>query len=1050
MLNGLEEKWERLQTGLGRRLFRGNTPIAYILALALVGLALAIRLLVAPVEDGFQFVAFFPAVAMAALIGGFFPGALAILASVFLVSWILFPPYWEFGIDDGSNELWSGLLFLIGGFIIAISIDALHRYRRNFEADLLVSQQTAQAMKVLLEREEESSRQLSQYAAIVQSSDDAIISKSSEGTILSWNPGAEKIFGYSAQEAIGQPVRFLLPENRQQEEQEIIARLRCGERIAHFETIRRSKSGKLLDISVTYSLLKDLQGQIIGFAKVARDITQTKDALRQLDTFFDLSRDLMCIASADGYFKRVNRAFSVILGWSEAEMLASPYLDLVHPDDVGATQGAVEQQVVRGEAVLNFESRFRHKQGGWRLLSWSSVPGKDGMMFTTARDVTEQHAQSEALRASSEKIRMILNAVGEGIYGIDCEGKITFSNPEMRFLLGWTEEELTGQVAHTLIHHTRPDGTPYPMEECSIHLTLRDGLMRHNEEDMFWRKDGSSFSVAYTSTALRSDIGELVGCIVSFRDISVRKQAQAMLAHAKERAEQADRTKSSFLASMSHEIRTPLGGMLGMLELLAMTSLDEEQMATLETARASGRGMLRIVNDILDWSKIEEGKLEIALQPTSLEQLLSEVVNTYSRVASSKSLNLWRHIDTRLTTPYLLDPLRVSQVLNNFVSNAIKFTSRGEIELRADLLEACAEGDRIHFSVRDTGIGISSEEQSRLFQTYQQANAETARMYGGTGLGLAICQRLAKMMNGETTLRSEPGRGSVFGLILCLPRADAAVRMPSNAQINEVQQRSVRPLFASEQDAPLVLVVDDHPTNRELLARQIKLLGLRSKTAEHGRAGLALWRDGRFDMIITDCHMPVMDGYEMTRSIRALEAVNARARTPIIAWTANVLSEERESCANAGMDELLVKPVNLDQLREMLNRWLGGDVIQRAPAAAIVSAPAPISSPIDYAMLDQIMTDRNEQAHLLQEFLAHVRQDRGILREQLEQGLRAQAQSTAHRMKGSCRMVGAVNLGDRCAEIELAAKNGELDSARATLGGLDAALAELTAFVAPA
>lgn len=231
----------------------------------------------------------------------------------------------------------------------------------------------------------------------------------------------------------------------------------------------------------------------------------------------------------------------------------------------------------------------------------------------------------------------------------------------------------------------------------------------------------------------------------------------------------ANRAKDSFLATMSHEIRTPLTGMLGMLELLSLTSLDGEQRETLDAAWDSGRGLLRIVSDILDWSKIEEGKLELAPRPTSIEQLLKDVVNAYSRVASAKSLMLWQHTDSRFNSAYIVDPLRLSQVLNNFVSNAIKFTQAGEIEVRAELLENLDSGDRICFSVKDTGDGIAKDVQEQLFQRYRQGSADTARMYGGTGLGLSICKRLADMMDGQVDLKSEPGHGSVFSITLTLP-----------------------------------------------------------------------------------------------------------------------------------------------------------------------------------------------------------------------------------------------------------------------------------------
>ena len=316
------------------------------------------------------------------------------------------------------------------------------------------------------------------------------------------------------------------------------------------------------------------------------------------------------------------------------------------------------------------------------------------------------------------------------------------------------------------------------------------------------------------------------------RAILERRNSERELYLAKKEAELANSAKDSFLATMSHEIRTPLTGILGMLELLSLTQLDNEQFTTLDAARGSGRSLLRIVSDILDWSKIEEGKLELSPRSTSIPQLLQEVVNTYSQVASTKSLRLWQHADTHLRSAYIVDPLRLSQVLNNFVSNAIKFTQHGEVELRAELLNQLDSGDRIRFSVKDTGIGLAKNVQDRLFQRYQQESADTARLYGGTGLGLAICRRLAEMMDGVIELKSEQGLGSIFSITLTLPVSGTPVEA-LQALHPEVELRAVKPLFSGSMEAPLVLTVDDHPTNRNLLARQVKILGLQAETAEN-------------------------------------------------------------------------------------------------------------------------------------------------------------------------------------------------------------------------
>lgn len=487
--------------------------------------------------------------------------------------------------------------------------------------------------------------------------------------------------------------------------------------------------------------------------------------------------------------------------------------------------------------------------------------------------------------------------------------------------------------------------------------------------------------------------------------------------------------------------------MLGMLELLSLTQLDSEQRTSLDAAWDSGRGLLRIVSDILDWSKIEEGKLELSPRPTSIAHLLQDVVNTYSRVASAKSLTLLQHTDARLSPAHLIDPLRLSQVLNNFVSNAIKFTQHGEVVLRAELLDQLGGGEQIRFSVKDTGIGIAKNIQERLFQRYQQESADTARMYGGTGLGLSICQRLAEMMDGVIELKSEQGLGSIFSIVLTLPVTDTPAEMMRNQRL-EVEQRAVKPLFTDSAHAPLVLAVDDHPTNRNLLARQLKTLGLRAETAENGKVALSLWRGGNFALVITDCHMPEMDGYTLTRAIRKVEADEARLRTPIIAWTANALADEAGRCDAAGMDDLLVKPADMTQLREILEKWLP------TPETDNSKAPHPqhdvhkgqVATPIDYSVLNMIVMDKTEQIQVLRDFQSHIRADYSKLLEMLEQNSHAHIEDTAHRMKGSSRIVGARHLATACEDIEKAARNGNIVVARTAKVELDKAIKQLETY----
>lgn len=592
---------------------------------------------------------------------------------------------------------------------------------------------------------------------------------------------------------------------------------------------------------------------------------------------------------------------------------------------------------------------------------------------------------------------------------------------------------------------------------AAVEQGLEEGVPYECDAEVV-RPDGSHRWVVARGEAVRDSDGNIVNMHGTVQDITQRKQAEGEIrqlnAELERRVDErtaklaaVNRAKDSFLATMSHEIRTPLTGMLGMLELLSFTPMDEDQHSTLDAAWDSGRGLLRIVSDILDWSKIEEGKLELAPCPTSIPQLLQEVVNTYSRIASAKSITLSQHSDTRLGSAHIVDPLRLSQMLNNFVSNAIKFTQHGSVEVRAELVEKRQDAERVRFSVRDTGIGIAKDAQEQLFQRYQQGSADTARMYGGTGLGLSICRRLAEMMDGAIELKSEQGLGSIFSIELKLPLAAAPVEKKQSSH-PEVKQRAVKPLFAESETAPLVLAVDDTPINRNLLARQVRMLGMRVETAENGEAALSMWRSGNFSLVITDCHMPEMDGYALTREIRRIEAEESRARTPVIAWTANALAEESGRCHAADMDDLLVKPTDMAQLRNTMVKWLSIPDSRHDSFPKREDGSQQTPAPIDHSVLSLIIADSTELGQLLQDFQSQIRDESGLLSKMLELGDLDGVGSTAHRMKGSSRMVGASYLAKACEDIELAARNGDKGAARDASIVLRGAICQVETYLA--
>ncbi len=658
---------------------------------------------------------------------------------------------------------------------------------------------------------------------------------------------------------------------------------------------------------------------------VSRDIThrmeiqeELKKQKKVLETITDNMFDLVSTVNLKGEFTFVGKSHQA-LGYQPENLLGRKGIDYVHPHDLDKIIRDREVFDKNPEGLLVIEYRCLCADGTY---VWLETVGKmlkdDGgnpvEMIYSSRIIEERRKLEQSLRLSESRFRSIVENMNDTLIIHDFEGVIEEVNHHVCKLLGYQRREMIGQHLSGFINHKNVANFKSRVSELIQNSTL-------SFDTEYVTKDGRPIPAEIKAKVVsREGRGQIqsIG-----RDITERLAFIQELEAAKEAAEAANVAKSHFLANMSHEIRTPLNGMMGMLQVLKLTDPTEEQEECLQAAEQSSRMLLQLINQVLDYSKIESEKLHIEKHTFYLSQVLQDVEMVNRAFLMQKQVALSVESADQVPKKLVGDAFRLKQVLNNLVNNAIKFTDEGNILVSVELEEPIDEESGevvLRWLVKDTGIGIEQNKLDTIFDSFAQADDSTTRKYGGTGLGLTISKSLIDMMDGSIQVESQPGEGTIFTFTckMELPTEDISYRQALGGQGNILTKDEMVAADDSK-DTLNVLVIDDDAKSQEVMSRIAQKQGWQMVQAENGIEGVEIFKQESFDLVIMDIHMPIMDGFQATSVIRQLE--NDGNRTPILALTANALAGDRDRCIQSGMDDYLAKPFSVEQLLSKMQQW---------------------------------------------------------------------------------------------------------------------------------
>ncbi|MBI4517725.1 MAG: PAS domain S-box protein [Deltaproteobacteria bacterium] len=788
------------------------------------------------------------------------------------------------------------------------------------------------------------------FRSLIEHASDVVTVLKPDGSVSYRSPSAQRILGYGPTELEGvNDFDMIHPDDRAALLELFTRGLAQPGATASAVYRYRAKDGSWRVFEgVGTNLLND--PAVAGVVVNSHDITervQIEEELRNsqeyLKALFEYAPDAYYLNDLEGRLLDGNRAAEELIGYRREQMIGESLLSLkILPAEEFPKAIALQSKNIAGEPTGPDELNIIRADGSTVTVEVRTYPihiHGQTRVLGIARDVTERKQAQEALQRSEARFRFLIENVSDLIAIADPSGGIQYVSPSHEWVLGYAPEELVGQSGLLLLH---------PDDVAAIAPAVAQGFSHPGEPLHFeYRARHKDGSWRYLEAVGKSLAGSPNVVMVSSRDVTERKQAEAALQQAKEAAEVANRAKSEFLANMSHEIRTPLNGIIGMTELALDTELSGEQREYLGLVKSSAGSLLTVINDVLDLSKIEAGRLDIDNVEFRLHDCIEDTIKALALRAQQKGLRIAWNIAAGVPAALTGDPGRLRQILVNLVGNAIKFTAQGEVVVQVDSPQspACDAAQplaELHFAVHDTGIGIPAQKQAAIFNAFEQADGSTARRYGGTGLGLTIAAKLVHLLGGRIWVDSEPGRGSTFHFTATFGLAQPNAR-PSPAALvgNHCAERSSTCGPAIEKPSPQpsptsdagaadkfrnrlrILLAEDNAVNQKLVVRLLEKRGHTVVVAGNGNEALAALEREPFDLVLMDVQMPEMDGFEATAEIRRREAAtgNPRAhRVPIIAMTAHALKGDEERCLAAGMDAYVAKPIDSQSLLRTIAR----------------------------------------------------------------------------------------------------------------------------------